>query len=64
MASNLPLSPTRLWNDLMAMAEIGATPGGGCNRQALTDLDGHARRRLAGWGEAMRSGWPFRKASC
>ncbi|GGG29358.1 Zn-dependent hydrolase [Caldovatus sediminis] len=51
-ASNLPLSGARLWDSLMEMARIGATPKGGCNRQALTDLDGEARRLLQRWAEA------------
>lgn len=33
----------RLWDSLMQMAEIGATEKGGCNRQALTDLDKQGR---------------------
>ena len=33
----------RLWAEIMAMAALGATPGGGCRRLALTDLDGKAR---------------------
>lgn len=49
MAHNVPLSADRLWSDLMTMAEIGATARGGCDRQALTDLDGQARHLLAGW---------------
>ncbi len=48
--SNLPLSPARLWDSLMAMAAIGATPGGGNNRPALSALDGQARALLAQWG--------------
>jgi N-carbamoyl-L-amino-acid hydrolase len=36
----------------MAMAEIGATPRGGCNRQTLTDADAAGRRLLQQWGEA------------
>ncbi len=50
--SNLPLSPHRLWDSLIAMAEIGATAKGGCNRQTLTDGDGEARHLLARWAEA------------
>lgn len=50
MTTNLPLSADRLWASLMTMAEIGATPKGGCNRQTLTDLDGEARHLLARWG--------------
>ncbi|SDB68398.1 allantoate amidohydrolase [Belnapia rosea] len=49
---NLPLSPDRLWSSLMAMAAIGATPEGGCNRPALSALDGEARALLAEWGRA------------
>jgi N-carbamoyl-L-amino-acid hydrolase len=43
----------RLWASLMEMARIGATPAGGCNRQALTDLDGQGRHLLAQWGAAI-----------
>jgi N-carbamoyl-L-amino-acid hydrolase len=50
---NLPLSADRLWRDLMAMAEIGATPKGGCDRQTLTDLDGRGRHLLARWAEEI-----------
>ena len=39
----------RLWERLMAMAAIGATPRGGVNRQALSAEDAAARRLLAGW---------------
>jgi N-carbamoyl-L-amino-acid hydrolase len=48
--SNLPLSTERLWDSLMDMAAIGATPGGGNNRPALSALDGQARALLARWG--------------
>lgn len=50
---NLPLSPDRLWESLMAMAAIGATPEGGNNRPALSALDGKARTMLAEWGRAI-----------
>lgn len=50
---NLPLSPDRLWDSLMAMAAIGATPEGGNNRPALSALDGKARMLLAEWGRAI-----------
>ena len=43
----------RLWDSLMAMARIGATPAGGCNRQALTDTDAEGRRQLAAWGAEL-----------
>jgi hypothetical protein len=35
MMDNLPVSGQRLWDSLMEMARIGATPKGGCNRQTL-----------------------------
>lgn len=40
----------RLWTRLMALAEIGATPAGGVNRQALSDGEIAAWRRVIGWG--------------
>jgi N-carbamoyl-L-amino-acid hydrolase len=42
----------RLWSRLMSMAQIGATPNGGCNRQALTDLDMQGRALLESWAQA------------
>jgi N-carbamoyl-L-amino-acid hydrolase len=42
----------RLWSRLMQMAEIGATPHGGCNRQALSDDDMAGRKLLVQWAEA------------
>jgi len=42
----------RLWSRIMAMAEIGATAQGGCNRQALTDGDLAARQLLMRWAQA------------
>lgn len=52
MATNVPLSAARLWDSLMAMAQVGGTPKGGCDRQTLTDLDSAARHLLRNWGEA------------
>ncbi len=46
------VSGTRLWSRLMAMAEIGATEHGGCNRQALTDGDFQGRALFARWAAA------------
>jgi N-carbamoyl-L-amino-acid hydrolase len=46
------VSGTRLWSRLMKMAEIGATPHGGCNRQALTDGDLQGRNLFGGWAAA------------
>ena len=53
IAHNIPLSGDRLWRDLMRMAEIGGTQKGGCDRQALTDLDGEGRHLLARWAEEL-----------
>lgn len=39
----------RLWARLMALAEIGATLAGGVNRQALSDGEIAAWRRVIGW---------------
>jgi N-carbamoyl-L-amino-acid hydrolase len=41
----------RQWDRLMALARLGAIPGGGVNRQALTALDRAARRLIIGWAE-------------
>jgi N-carbamoyl-L-amino-acid hydrolase len=48
----LQVNGGRLWSRLMQMAQIGATPLGGCNRQALTDADLAGRQLLAQWAEA------------
>ena len=39
----------RLWDSLSRMGEIGATPAGGVNRQALTDDDRAARDLFISW---------------
>ena len=52
IASNLVIDRDRLWESLEAMARIGATEKGGCNRQTLTDLDGEGRRLFQSWCEA------------
>jgi N-carbamoyl-L-amino-acid hydrolase len=41
----------RLWRSLMTMAEIGATPAGGVNRQTLTDEDRRGRDLFRQWCE-------------
>jgi len=43
------INSDRLWGSLMAMAQIGATAKGGCNRQALTDLDKQGRDLFVSW---------------
>ncbi|TQV87418.1 Zn-dependent hydrolase [Aliikangiella coralliicola] len=47
--SSLHINQQRLWNSLMEMAEIGATNKGGCNRQALTELDKLGRDLFVSW---------------
>jgi beta-ureidopropionase / N-carbamoyl-L-amino-acid hydrolase len=45
------INADRLWTRLMALAEIGATPAGGVNRQALSDGEIAAWRRVIGWAQ-------------
>ncbi|MGB6009268.1 Zn-dependent hydrolase [Castellaniella sp.] len=49
---DLKIDGRRLWDSLMALARIGATPAGGVNRQALTDADRQARAQFTQWCEA------------
>lgn len=42
----------RLWDSLMELAKIGATPKGGCCRLTLTDLDRQGRDLVIGWSKA------------
>lgn len=49
MSDRLRIDGQRLWSRLMAMGEIGATPAGGCNRQALTDEDKAGRELFTRW---------------
>ncbi|WP_072387584.1 Zn-dependent hydrolase [Hyphomicrobium sp. CS1BSMeth3] len=53
--SNLRIDGKRLWDSLMDMAKIGATPKGGVNRLTLTDLDRQSRDLFGDW---------CRKAGC
>lgn len=39
----------RLWDSLMQLATIGATPKGGVRRLTLTDLDRQGRDQVVGW---------------
>ncbi|MFI2811343.1 MULTISPECIES: Zn-dependent hydrolase [Microbulbifer] len=48
-AQDLRIDGARLWDSLMEMARIGATPAGGCNRQALTDEDRAGRDLFTEW---------------
>jgi N-carbamoyl-L-amino-acid hydrolase len=47
--NQLTINPERLWASLMRMAEIGATPGGGVCRLALTDEDRQGRDLFVKW---------------
>jgi N-carbamoyl-L-amino-acid hydrolase len=43
------INADRLWARLMELAEIGATPAGGVNRQSLSDGEIAAWRRVIEW---------------
>jgi N-carbamoyl-L-amino-acid hydrolase len=47
--SNFRINGPRLWDSLMEMAKIGATPKGGVNRLTLTDLDKESRNLFVRW---------------
>jgi len=50
--SNVRVDGARLWDSLMEMAKIGATPKGGVKRLTLTDLDRQSRELFRKWCEA------------
>ena len=50
--SELKCNADRLWSNIMSLAEIGATPGGGVGRIALTETDRQARDRFVQWCKA------------
>ncbi|GAB1385784.1 Zn-dependent hydrolase [Melaminivora sp.] len=47
--SSLRINGQRLWDSLMELAQIGATPKGGVCRLTLTDLDKQGRDLVLGW---------------
>ncbi len=49
--AEIRIDGARLWDSLMEMGRIGATPKGGVGRLALTDLDKQARDLFVGWCE-------------
>jgi N-carbamoyl-L-amino-acid hydrolase len=49
---NVTVNGERLWQSLMEMARIGATPKGGVCRLALTDLDREGRNLFIDWCKA------------
>jgi len=50
-ATVLRVNADRLWDRLMALARIGATPAGGVNRQALSVEEIAAWRQVIAWSE-------------
>jgi N-carbamoyl-L-amino-acid hydrolase len=48
-ASTLRIDGARLWQSLMDLAQIGATPKGGVRRLALTELDRQGRDLFVQW---------------
>ncbi len=46
---NLRVNGARLWQSLMDLAQIGATPKGGVCRLTLTDLDRQGRDWVVSW---------------
>ncbi|AWL10733.1 N-carbamoyl-L-amino-acid hydrolase [Saliniradius amylolyticus] len=55
--SAVTINGERLWDSLMQMAGIGATDKGGCNRQALTELDQQGRALFLRWCEQAGCHW-------
>lgn len=51
--TGLRIDGARLWQRLMAMARIGATPRGGVCRLALTDLDRQGRELFMQWAREL-----------
>ena len=49
VAAGLRTGNARLWQSLMDLARIGATPKGGVCRLALTDLDRQGRDLFVQW---------------
>jgi len=52
-STNQRIDGVRLWDSLMAMAEIGATPKGGVRRLALSEVDRRGRDRFRAECEAL-----------
>ena len=51
--SQLRINGSRLWDSLMRLAQIGATPKGGVARLALTDLDRQGRDLVVAWAREL-----------
>ena len=52
VGAGMRIDADRLWQSLMDLAQIGATPLGGVRRITLTDLDRQGRDRVVQWFEA------------
>ena len=52
-STNQRISGERLWDTLMEIAEIGATPKGGVKRISLTETDKAGRAKFRDWCEAL-----------
>jgi N-carbamoyl-L-amino-acid hydrolase len=53
LALNDRIDGDRLWQRLMALAQYGALPGGGVNRQALSEEEIAARKQIVAWGKSI-----------
>ncbi len=53
MSTNQRIDGARLWDSLMEMARIGATPKGGVKRLTLTEVDRQGRDTFIQWCEAL-----------
>ncbi len=51
----LHVNGERLWQSLMDLARIGATPKGGVKRLTLTDLDRQGRDRFVAWSIVVQT---------
>ena len=51
--TNQRIDPKRLWDTLMAMAQIGATAKGGVRRLALSEVDRQGRAQFRAYCEAL-----------
>jgi len=48
-STEIKVNASRLWQRIETMAQFGATPAGGCNRQALTREDQQGRDQFVSW---------------
>lgn len=51
--ANLGIDPARLMGRLQSLGQVGALPGGGVCRLALTDADRQGRDRVIGWMKGL-----------